>query len=75
MAGRGRAKSRDDITSLTHVIYCGEDSMLAELLCCLTNGLFSTGIDKRHRSRSSSLYLHSNSKAPGLFPAAVWPLD
>ncbi len=27
MAGRGRAKSRDDITSLMHVIYCGEDAM------------------------------------------------
>jgi hypothetical protein len=27
MAGRGRAKSRDDITSLMHVIYCGEDSV------------------------------------------------
>ena len=27
MAGRGRAKSRDDITSLVHVIYCGEDSV------------------------------------------------
>ena len=27
MAGRGRPKSRDDITSLMHVIYCGEDAM------------------------------------------------
>ena len=27
MAGGGRAKSRDDITSLMHVIYCGEDSV------------------------------------------------
>jgi len=27
MAGRGKAKSRDDITSLMHVIYCGEDSV------------------------------------------------
>ena len=27
MAGRGRAESRDDITSLMHVIYCGEDSV------------------------------------------------
>lgn len=27
MAGRGRAKSRDDITSLMHVVYCGEDSV------------------------------------------------
>ncbi len=27
MAGRGRAKSRDDITSLMHVIYCGEDAV------------------------------------------------
>ena len=27
MAGRGRAKSRDDITSLMHVIYFGEDAV------------------------------------------------
>ncbi len=27
MTGRGRAKSRDDIKSLMHVIYCGEDAM------------------------------------------------
>jgi len=27
MAGRGRAKSSDDITSLMHVIYCGEDAV------------------------------------------------
>ncbi len=27
MAGRGRAKSRDDNTSLMRVIYCGEDAV------------------------------------------------
>ena len=27
MAGRSRAKSRDDITSLMHVMYCGEDAV------------------------------------------------
>ena len=27
MAGRGRAKSRDDITCLMYVIDCGEDSV------------------------------------------------
>ncbi len=27
MAGCGRAKSRDDITSLMHVIYCGGDAV------------------------------------------------
>ena len=27
MAGRSKAKSRDDITSVMHVVYCGEDAV------------------------------------------------
>ena len=58
MAGRSRAKSRNDITSLKHVIYCGKASVPLQKDTELYVELYATGLGACFlSSHGSSVFL------------------